>query len=161
MAARGSGIIVNAEPRGRFLEGIISGTPKPGTAMQIDFSVALQGGRHTWVVYNRDADGNRPAGPIGILLPDDLQGQLATTAYVTGTRCFLYVPQAGDELNLLIADVAGTGDDHDAGEILMIDDGTGKFIATTGSPESECAVLCEAITDPTADQLSWCIWSGY
>lgn len=160
--ARGNEIIVNGEgPKGRFIEGIIDAgiTPKPGTAMQIDPSQAMQGGRHVWTLYNRDADGNMPKGPLAILLADNLQGKTATDAYAAGDRCFLYVPLPGDELNLLISNLAGTGDDHTAGEIVMVDDGTGEFIATTGSPEEEVAVLLEDITDPTEDTLAWCYWS--
>jgi hypothetical protein len=78
--------------------------------------------------------------------------------YTAGERLFLICPRAGDELNLLISNIAGTGDDHTAGEILIIDDTTGEFIATTGSPEEEVAQLQETITDPTADTLAWCTW---
>ena len=68
---------------------------------------------------------------------------------------------AGEELNLLIENIAGTGDDHAIGEILMVNDCIGKLIATTGSPETEVAYLKETITDPTADTLAWCEWSGH
>ena len=161
--ARGNGIIVSAEPRGRFVEGIIASgeTPKPGTIMQIKIATALVGGRWTWEMYNADADGGRPKGPFIVLLPDDLQGKAATVAYAAGDRCFGYIPLAGDELNLLIGDVSGTGDDHTKGEMLIVDDTTGELIATTGTPETEVAMLLETLTDPTADQLAWCIWTGY
>jgi len=43
----------------------------------------------------------------------------------------------------------------------MVDDGTGKLIATTGTPESEPFVLLETVTDPTADTLAWTMYSGY
>ena len=63
-------------------------------------------------------------------------------------------------MNCLIGDVAGTGDDHAFGDILMVDDGTGELIATTGTPESEPFMLMEVITDPTADTLARVIYSG-
>lgn len=159
--ARGNSIIVTAEGGGLFDEGYITTGEKPGTVIQMDPSVALKGGRHTWVVYNRDADGDRPKGPLGVLIEDRLQGRLATTAYTAGDRCFIYIPKAGDELNMLVANLAGTGDDHAAGEILMVDDGTGLLIATTGTPETESFLLLEAITDPTADTLAWVRYTGY
>jgi len=161
--ARGNGIIVSPDPKGKFMEGIIKAgeTPRPGTIMQLDPTVSLQGGRHTWKAYNRDADGNRPAGPMIVLLHDYLQGKLATDAYAAGDRAFGYVPVPGDELNLLFMNQAGTADDVAAGDIMIVDDGTGKITPTTGSPETEVAVALEAITDPTADQLLWCQWSGY
>jgi hypothetical protein len=161
--ARGNEIIVTANPKGNFTEGIIGGseTPKPGTIMQIDPSVALLGGRHSWVAYNRDADGDQPKGSFAVLLHDPYQGRTATDAYLAGDRCFLYEPVMGDELNLLFGNAAGTADDIALGDIMMVDDGTGKIIKTTGSPETEVAVALEAIVDPTADQLLWVKWSGH
>lgn len=159
--ARGNNIIVNASGwEARKREGYITTAEKPGTIVQIDPTVALKGGRHTFKVYQPGADGESPLGPYFVLLNDYLQGKLATDAYAAGARCYVYTPLAGDEVNLLVANLAGTGDDHAAGEKLMVDTGTGKMIATTGTPESEPAVLLEAITDPTADTLAWCMWAG-
>lgn len=155
--SRGSGIIISADPKGEFKEGIVSGTPKPGTVMEIS-SFTMVGGRFTWQAFS-PTSGNRRL--IAVLLPDDLQGQLASSAYVTGTRCFLYCPVAGEELNMLLADVAGTADDHTAGETLIVQTTTGKLIATTGSPQSEPFRLCETVTDPTSDTLAHCMYTGY
>lgn len=161
--ARRNVIVIAADPQGKFLEGYIATgqTPKPGTIMQIDPTVALRGGRHTWKIYDRGADGDRPIGPIAVLREDHLQGKSITDAYASGDRAFLYAPQMGEELNCLLLDVAGTGDDHAAGELLMVDDGTGKLIATTGSPETESFTLLEAVTDPTTDTLAWVVYNGY
>lgn len=161
--ARGNSIIVSANPRGVFMEGYIASgiTPKPGTILQIQSATALVGGRHTFELYNADADGARPKGPHYVLLENSLFGKDATTAYAAGEMCRLYTPLPGEELNLLLADVGGTGDDHTKGEILIVDDTTGKLIATTGTPEAEVAQLLESFTDPTADQLAWCIWTGH
>lgn len=164
--ARGSKIIVSANPRGVFMEGVIgaANTPKPGQCVQIQASTALVGGRHTFIAYDADGDGGRPKGPIYICLEDSLQGRDATTAYAAGDRAFLYTPMAGEELNLLIGDVAGTGtgSDFTKGDILTIDDTTGKFIKSmTTAVEIEPAQILETLTDITADQLAWCIWTGY
>ena len=161
--ARGNGIIVSAEPKGRYMEGYIASgeTPKPGTVLQIQAATALRGGRHTFEIYNADADGGMPKGPLYVLLPDDLRGIPVTTAYAAGDRCFLYTPVAGDELNMLLLDVSGTGDDHTKGEMLIIDDTTGKLIATTGTPESEPFQLLETVTDPVADTLAWVVYTGH
>lgn len=158
MSAIGANIIISSNPQGKFLEGIVYGTPKPGTVMEIKTPYA-QGNRHEWQVYQPGTDGNRRV--IAVLLEDSLQGITATTAYVTGKMCRLYVPIAGEELNMLIADVSGTGDDHSALEMLIVDTGTGKLIATTGTPESEPFQLLQAITDPTADVLAPCMYTGY
>lgn len=160
--ARGSEIIVTSDPQGRFDEGVIAAgqTPKPGTIMQKDISVALSGGRHTFKIYDRAADGNRPAGALWVLLADNLQGKAPTEAYAAGDRARFYSPQPGDELNLLMGDVSGTGDDHVKGELMMVDDGTGELIAATGSPESTPFQLLESVTDPVADQLVWVSYGG-
>lgn len=160
--ARGNCIIVSSEPQGKFMEGYIATgeTPKPGTILQRDPTVALKGGRHTYKIF-AGSDGENPLGPLYILLNDYLRGGDVATAYAAGDRCFLYTPVAGEEFNLLVKNIDGTGDDHALGEKLMVDGGTGMLIATTGTPENEPFQLLEAITDPTADTLAWVIYSGH
>lgn len=158
--AQGNEIIVSANPRGQFEEGTISGTPKPGTVMQVAAATAPVSGRFTWEVYDLAADANR--GPIAVLLPDSLQGTLATVAYTTGARCFLYFPAMGELLNMLVANIAGTSDTFAIGDKLIVDDGTGKLIATTGSPEAEPFDCMETVsTALTADTLTLCRYTGY
>jgi len=161
--AKGNGIIVSAEPRGKFLEGYVSGTPKPGTVMQIKAGVAPVGGRFTWEPYNRSADGERPQGPLAILLPDELQGKTVSDAYSDGDRCFLYVPIPGEELNVLVyAPGTGTADAQAIGDIYTVDDGTGMLIKTTGTPEIEPFVCLESVSDVTADgTLVHVMYTGY
>lgn len=163
--ARGNRIVVSAVDgaAAKYVEGNIAAgeTPKPGQIVQLQSATALVGGRHTWEIYNADADGGRPKGPYIVLIEDALQGKTVTDAYVAGERAFGLIPKAGDELNLLLLNIAGTADDHTKGEMLIVDDTTGKMIATTGSPETEVAQLLEDVTDPTADTLAWCIWTGY
>jgi hypothetical protein len=159
--ARGSKIVVNADAKGAYEWGYVTTAEKPGTILQIDPSTALKHGKHTWVVYNRDADGNRPKGPFAVLDFDPYQGRTADTAYAAGDFAKMYIPLPGDELNLLFGNVSGTADDIALGDLLIVVDGTGKVIETTGSPETEVAVALEAISDPVADQLLWCRWTGY
>ena len=145
------------------VEGIINAaeTPKPGTIMQYDPSQTRVGGRLVWKAYSRDADGNRPKGPFVVLTEDIYQGRTMSDAYAAGERCFGVIPLPGCELNLLFGNAAGTADDVVAGELLIVDSGTGKLVPTTGSPETEVAQANEALTDPTADALLWCNWTGY
>jgi hypothetical protein len=159
--ARGNRIVVNADAKGAYEWLYLPSAEKPGTIFQIDASVALKHGKHTAAVYNRGADGDRPAGPYLVLIEDLYQGKDATTAYASGELAKFYIPQEGDELNLLFFNQSGTGDDVTLGDPLIVDDGTGKVFTTTGSVENEVAVALEAITDPSADQLLWCRWSGY
>jgi hypothetical protein len=169
---RGNKIVISDEPKGRFIEGIVDGTPKPGTWMQVS-AVAVDGnGRHTWGVYDRNADGDNPAGPLAILCergegyaPFTVTAGVRTndggTAYVSGDQCFLYIPLPGDELNVLWATTGtGTGDALALAQIGMPEDGTGLTIDTTGV-ECEPVVTMEAITDTVAaGTLAWVIFSN-
>lgn len=163
--ARGNSIIVDAEPQGKFTEGYVATgqTFYPGMVVQRDATVALISGRHTYKYYDRAADGDQPIGAFWIVTErlNAMFGKSMSDSYTAGERCSLYSPMAGEELNLLVANLSGTADDHALDEILMVDDGTGKLVATTGSPETEVAQLLEAITDPTADTLAWVQWSGH
>ena len=131
MGAKGNKIVISANPRGRFIEGYITGTPKPGIMVQIDVSEAREGGRLTYEPYNQSVDAQM--GLVMILLEDKGQGKNNSTAYATGERAFFYMPLPGDELNVLVQDVAGTADDFAVGDRLIVDDTTGKFLTTTGT----------------------------
>lgn len=161
---RGNSTIVTADPKGQFDEGFVATgeTHYPGMIVQRDYTVALRGGRYTYKVFTRDADGNRPAGGYWVVTErmNALQGKTITDSYPAAQRLSLYSPRNGEELNLLLKDVSGTADDHTIGELLIVDTGTGKLIATTGSPEDEVAVLQETVTDPTADTVAFCVWNA-
>jgi len=163
MAARGNSIIVSGEPHGIYMEGYVNAALQPGVIVQIDISEGLgDDGRPDWEAFNSSADGVRPIGPLGILLPSVLKGDIATTAYVSGDRCFVYIPVAGEEFNLMFSNLTGTADDHIFGEVLIVDDGTGLLIATTGTPEIEPFMNMSAVTDPTgADFLNHVVYTGY
>ncbi len=159
--AKGNDILLNdIEPKGVYKEGIISGTPKPGTVMQVKAATEPINGRPTWEVYNADSDGDRRM--IAVLLPDRLQGKLASEAYVSGEHGFLYVPQAGEELNMLVAAAGtGTGDSIAIGDMLMVDDGTGILLAES-SPQAEPFQCLETIADlVAAGSLVHVQYTGY
>lgn len=180
---RGSEIVVSSPPRGLFREGTIKTgeTPRPGQILQIDASAGLATGTNEWTyeIYSRDADSDRPQGPLFILLPDPAKNTwgLNTTAfasttteyiysaYAAGDHCFVYTPMPGEEFNLLLKDVSGTadaGDNYAAGDLLIIDSGTGKLIETTGTPETEPFMLVDTITGEMAgDILAHVIYTGY
>lgn len=162
--ARGNLILVSGTDtyHGRFSEGFLATgeTVYPGMVVQKDPTVALKGGRHTYKTYDVAADGGQPMGAHWIVLGDYYQGKTNDDAYTAGSRLFLYCPLPGDELNVLVANLAGTADDHVAGEQLIVGDGTGKFIATAGTPARIVALLLESITDPTEDTLAWVEWGG-
>ncbi len=135
-------------------------TPKPGTILQVDPTATRVGNNEVAKIYNRDADGDRPAGPHIVLLEDRMRGRTPDDAYAAGDMAPAYIPLPGDELNLLFGNAVGTADDITAGGLGMVDDGTGKIIGTTGSPEEEVCVFMESYTDPAADRHLWVKWNG-
>lgn len=157
--ARGNEIIVSADPQGKFLEGIISGTPKPGTLMQLKAGVAMKGGRFTWEAATPVGGDGKPS-IVAVLLADNLQGKTATDAYVTGTRCFLYCPIAGEDLNVLVGEGAGTANTFAVGDYLMLDAEDGILIPSS-SPVSAPFIVLETETQVTGSTLVWCKYSGH
>lgn len=162
---KGNQILVSAPIEGRMQEGILdtTGTPKPGTVVQKKAGTAPDGNGHfIWTEFNRDADGNRPAGALGVLLEKG-EGYSYADAYADGDHCFVYLPLPGDQLNMLWS-AAGTGasDAIDELDLGIVDDGTGLLVATTGSPEIEPFAALEAVADVVATgTLVWSEFTGY
>lgn len=157
MAARGNKILLTAYPQGRRMEGIIYGAVKPGVVLTIR-TPFYQGGWHLWEPFTGSSGERRL---VAVLLEDELQGKLVTEAYTTLTPCLIYCPIPGDELNMLLADVSGTGDTHAVLEMLRVETNTGKLIASASSPEAEPFQLLEAQAAPTEDTLAPCMFTGY
>lgn len=122
-------IVVSPEPRGRFVNGIISGTPKPGTIMEVVPGTAKVQGKHTYRVATQGGDGQRPNGPIAILLEDNVQGLTVDDAYESGQVGLLYYPLPGDELLALVK----SGEDTTSAVNLIVESGSGKLLTTTGT----------------------------
>ena len=155
--AKGNSIVLGNDPRGRFMEGTLTGALKPGVMVQIDVSEGLDAnGRPTFEAFTA-GDGLRQI--VGILVPNN-PGQLSTDAYATGERCKVYFPLPGDEINVLLQ-ITGTGDSLSFGDVLIADSGTGEMIATTGTPEAEPFQLLEAVSGQAADFLAHAIFTGY
>jgi hypothetical protein len=162
--ARGNRIVITSPPSGIHSEGLVKTgqTFFPGMVVVRDPTIALVNGRHTYKIFNETADGDHPTGGFWVVTEGllGLIGKTTSDSYAAGERCSLYSPKTGEELNLLVLNLAGTADDHAIGEKMMLDTGTSKLIVTTGTPELEIAQLLEAIVDPTADTLAWCQWGG-
>src|SRR5262252_5965258 len=84
---KGTEIIVSAYPRGVREECVISGTPKPGTCLEIVPATLPINGRFTYRLVTR-ANGSK--GPVVIAEKDRLQGKTELDAYVSGTQGFIY-----------------------------------------------------------------------
>src|SRR5262245_41533943 len=105
--AKGNQIIVSSNPKGQFLEGTIGDTSKPGTIMAVKAATEPIGGRLTYIAATRPADGGTVM--FAVLLEDWEQGKTIDDAYVSGTRCKMYVPLVGEDVNVRVGEVAGTG----------------------------------------------------
>jgi hypothetical protein len=171
-SAKGDTIIVttNRTPSGIFREGRVKTgeTHYPGMIVQEDRSVAEVEGVATFKIADIDADGTRPKGALfictEILQIEQGRGiDPANTAngIAAGEHAMYYSPRAGEQLNVIYKNVTGTADDVAAGDILIVDDGTGKLIVTTGSPEIEPFKAMTSLVDPTEDALLWVEYTGY
>lgn len=177
MAYGNGAVIITPEPGGVFKEGLISGTPKPGIVVEIK---SISSGIVTYepagttaansTFSGMAADGNRI--PIAILLSSfDHEAALngggkndATVAYADGESCAVYYPQMGEEFNMYLQDITGTGSDQDfviGLSKLMVDDGTGKLCMSSGTPESEPFIAMETKADLAADYLCRVMYTGF
>lgn len=149
----GNKILVNTDAKGRRQSCIISGTPKPGTHMEIVPATGPNGsGLHTWRAATR-ADGT--AGQIVILIEDDEQGKTVDDAYVSGTVGKLYWPLPGDEVNARVRDQPGTGTAnlHEVGDLLSLDGASGMLQAAGSSTAKPYQLLEDLTQDPSGDYL--------
>lgn len=145
-------IVLSNEPRGRFLEGIVAGTPSPGHLGQIKAAVEPVSGRHTWELAAPGADGADLL--VAVWREDEMQGKMYSSAYVAGTRGFLYVPISGEELNVRVGEVAGTGNTYAIGDKLMANTSGGYLIPHTGGAANRALfVVMETITQQSGQSL--------
>lgn len=158
--AKGLSVLVSADCDGKRGEGIISGTPKPGTHVELVPTTAPVSGRFTYRAVTR---ANGAKGQVTVLLEDSLQGKTRDDAYVTGTRCFLYWPRAGDEMNLLLREQVGTGTggETNIGDLLAIEKTTGELMAG-GALASTPYQLMERVTQDVlgTDTHHWVTYLG-
>lgn len=157
--SQGSSVVVSSNPKGQFLEGIIGDTSKPGSLMQVKAATAKVGGRFTYIQSAPGTDGVPTL--IAVLLEDDEQGKLITDAYVSGTRCRLYCPIAGEELNVIVGEGAGTSNTFAIGDLFMVDGDGQNLIPSSGSPVSKPFQSLEADTQIASHGLVLCVYTGH
>lgn len=154
--ARDSGIIVSSNPKGVFLTGIIDGTDKPGTIMKVKPATARVGNNFTYVAFT-GTDGLKAL--CAVLMDDQKNGRLATTAYVDEEPVQMYVPISGEEVNVLVGETAGTANTYAIGDRLILE-GTspaGTLFLETGTPQDTPFICMEAFTQQAAQRLTWCM----
>lgn len=156
--------------RGINLEGLIASgqTPYPGVVMEMISTAPVANNLFTWTPYGVTAasggsfvtaDGDRKL--IAILLEKEDENYIYSRAYAAGELCRLYIPQAGEEFNMLLQNQSGTGDTFTVGQELMVDDGTGKLLACDSDAEAHPFHIMEAVsTALTADAWNWVMFRG-
>ncbi len=158
--AKGNRIVLSPDPQGIKLEGTLTTACKPGQVMEVDpLVLSMTNGRPNYRIYQSGTDGKRAMMVVANV--NMFTGGLATDAYAAGDHGYFYVPQAGEEMNMLLGDITGTGDPHTYRDILIVQSSTGKLITTTGSPTSEPFILLETLAALTTDTLAWCFYTGY
>jgi len=166
---KGNSIIVSANPQGKTLEGKVLGSPKPGSILELVAGDAMDGnGNFTFQVFQSGSTGDKITQYV--LLPDELQGMLATGQYSQnldsngedlGNLAPIYVPIPGEDLNLLVESFSGTSGTSGTttavtvGEQLTPHSGDGVLIPQSGVQEKSWTAL-EALTDPVSGGLTWC-----
>lgn len=148
----GTKILMEEQPKGRQFQGIVSGTPYPGTCMEVYPAVEPVGLNWKYRVFQPSSAGTDGMHrPIIVLLEKEDVGGAYNRAYVDGERGWFYMPAPGELLNMLVLDVSGTADTHAIGDVMIVQNGTGKLIKTWGTPGSEPFVCMETAAAPTAD----------
>lgn len=121
--------------------------------MQLVAGTLQSNGRGTWQVSQLTTGAKQL--PLAILLEDDNQGAIFSTAYVSGTRCRMYVPIGGEEINMLLGDVSGTGDIVTIGDLFGIETATGKIKANSSYTSTPFQAM-ESLAALTADAWVYC-----
>lgn len=154
---RGSKILINANSRGRRDEGTITDTSKPGTHMEIVPATAMIAGRFSYRACSAAAGAK---GPRIVLLENWVVGKIYSDAYAANERCFLYWPEVGDELNLILGDVAGTGDAAIAiGDVYGVNN-DGKLKRNSSYTSTPYQAQEAVAAGLTADYLLWVAYRG-
>lgn len=149
--------------RGVYEEVIVVGTPVPGIVMEIVPGTDPVGGVFSYAPYGTaghdtgqgiENDGDRKA--IAILLENDAEGKIFSDAYTTGTRGRVYYPAMGEQFNMRIGNISGTGDDYVIGTELMVsNDDTeadlGELMVADNDAQAHPFTILEANTDVTVD----------
>lgn len=109
-------------------EGTIGDTSYPGTIMEMTPATPLTNGRAT---FRHSTKTTGSARGICVLLEDNPQGFLPGVAYVAGKRGFLYWPEPGEELNLILGDLGGTAGAVTQGDLFGVNSTAGTLIANS------------------------------
>lgn len=98
-------IVLRGDEDGPYVEGILAAAASPGMNLVMTAAIDAQL-RDTYTPGATPAGGTAAgaaSGPIKILREDSLRGKTVTDAYAAGDDAFVYIPQKGDILQVLVA----------------------------------------------------------
>jgi hypothetical protein len=150
---KGNCILLSSNPKGQFIEGVMGDTSKPGCCVQVKAATAFSNGRPTFVAAAPGTDGKQVM--QAILLEDSNQGFGPQTAYVVGTRAIAYVPIAGEEMNVRLGEVAGTGNTYAIGDRVVNDAEDGIYVPAPGTEQDTPFIVQETLTQVAGGTLGW------
>lgn len=150
--ARGSKIIISSNPKGQFLSGIAGDTSKPGTIMQVKAATALIGSQFTWIAAASGTDGKRVL--FAVMLEDNKNGFGTGQSAVVGQQIELYCPISGEDINVLVGEVAGTANTYAIGDRLEVDAEDGILVPEAVGTQCP-AIMMEVLTQVAGSTLAW------
>ena len=151
---RGNKIVATSEPRGHQEEGQLTEANRfPGTILQIDASITPLNGQFGWKASNPGTDG---LAVLKAVLQEDFEQGVASTgtAYPQNAWVPIYMIQHGEYINLLLGEVAGTGNTYAVGDKLIVDAEDGILVPFTGSPAATFGQCCEVVTQVAGSHLT-------
>ena len=164
---KGTRILVTSKPKGVYEDIYVTGTPKPGTLMEVTPSTEPVGNLFNYSVYGTAAhssgqyienDGDRKV--IAILVERDQDGSIYSAAYVSGDLGRVYFPLPGEQFNMILENQGGTGDSFIIGQELMADDGTGKLLNADSNAQAHPFTCLETLAALTTDAWAWVRFNG-
>ena len=164
---KGTRILISSPSRGFFEHVYITGVPEPGVCMEIKPSTEPVGGLFNYQMYGTQAasgeqyisaSGNRKA--VAILMEKDDVGGIYSRAYVANEIGRIYWPAMGEQFNIVVANVSGTGDTFIIGQEMMLEDGTGQLVTGSSSEACPFTMLETVATALTVDTRKWVRFNG-
>ena len=149
-------IVAESSPRGKFVEGLADEALTPGMGFRVKANTEPVSGRFTYEKPDLTANGDAVPG-LGIVDLDRSQGKTVSDSYAANERVFGYIPVNGEEVYLLFkASVANL----QIGDLAILEDDTGLWLKTTGSPGSQPFMVKETSATSASARLVLCEFVG-
>lgn len=154
-AYQGQCIVVSGWTDSKQGEGTLTSATAPYPGMHAEMApVALIGKRPQLQKFQTPSQGKW--GPVWVFTEDRLQGATIFTQLQASRNAFYFMPQAGDQCNVMVEAASGTSPSVTVGEFFMIDSATGKLEINSSATMVPWQSK-EAYVGAAADTLTWCV----